>query len=533
MNISHPFIHRPIATTLVMSGILIFGVIGYRQLPVSDLPPVDYPTLNVNASLAGASPETMAAAVATPLEKAFTSIPGIEQITSRSSQGSANITLQFSLSRSIDAAAQDVQTAISRVVRGLPQGMQPPSYNKSNPTDMPIMFFSVRSPTLPLSSVHEYAETMLAQRISTIDGVAQVDIMGSQKYAVRIQLDPRALAYRRIGIDEVVSAVNSNNVNSPAGVLWGRYKAVALQSNGQLQNADAFREIAVAYRNGSPVRLKDLGLVMDAVENPRSGNWYNGERTIVLTIRRQPGTNTVQVADAVRATVDRLKSQLPPSVMVDLLYDRSRTIRESVKEVKFTLLLTLGLVVMVIFLFLRNIPATVIPSMALPMSVVGTFAAMSLLGFSVDNLSMMALTLAVGFVVDDAIVMLENIVRHVEMGKPVRQAALEGSREIGFTIVSMTLSLVAVFIPVLFMSGLLGRLFHEFAVVIGAAILVSGFVSLTLTPMMCSRFLKTAHQVRHGRVFNASERVYRSVLERYRITLNWVMRHRLATMVFS
>ncbi|MBI4500973.1 MAG: efflux RND transporter permease subunit [Gemmatimonadetes bacterium] len=533
MNIAATFIRRPIATTLVMVGILLFGIVGYRGLPVSDLPTVDYPTLNVNAGFPGTNPETMAAAVATPLEKAFSSIPGIDQITSRSSQGSTNITLTFALSRNIDAAAQDVQTAMSRVVRQLPQGMQPPSLFKSNPSDAPILFFAVQSPTLPLSTVNEYAETMLAQRLSTIQGVAQIDVMGSQRYAVRVQLDPRALAYRRIGIDEVVSAVNQSNVNTPAGVLYGRYKALALQSNGQLQDAAAFREITVTYRNGSPVRLGDLGSVIDGVENPRSGNWFNGERTIVLSIRRQPGSNTVQVADAVRSAIQTLSTQLPPSVKVTLLYDRSQTIRESVNDVKFTLMLTLALVVMVIFLFLRNVPATIIPSTALPMSVVGTFAAMALLGYSIDNLSMMALTLAVGFVVDDAIVMLENIHRHVEMGKPVMQAAFEGSEEIGFTILSMTLSLVAVFIPLLFLGGLLGRLFHEFAVVIGVAILVSGFVSLTLTPMLCSRFLKPHNAERHGRFYNASERVYQRVLAFYQRTLHWVMGHRKTTIGFS
>ncbi|HXV86916.1 MAG TPA: efflux RND transporter permease subunit, partial [Gemmatimonadales bacterium] len=509
--------------------------IGYRGLSVSDLPPIDYPTLNVNASFSGASPETMAASVATPLERAFSSIPGIEQITSSSNQGSTNITLQFALSRDIDAAAQDVQTALSRAQRGLPDDMrEPPTYFKANPSDFPIIFYSVASRTLPLSTVNEYAETMLAPRLSTIQGVAQVDVQGAQRYAVRVQVDPRQLAYRRIGIDEVVTAINSNNIATPAGALWGRHKVLALQSNGQLQDADSFRDITVAYRNGSPVRLGDVGNVLNAVSNPRSGNWYNGVHTIVLQVRRQPGSNTVQVADAVKARIEELRPQLPPAIEVNLLYDRSQTIRESVADVKFTLMLTLGLVVLVIFLFLRSVPATVIPGMALPMSVVGTFAVMALMGFSVDNLSMMALTLAVGFVVDDAIVMMENIVRHKEMGKPTLQAALEGSKEIGFTILSMTLSLVAVFIPILFMPGLLGRLFHEFAVVIAAAILISGFVSLTLTPMMCSRFLKAGHHdVRHGRVYNAIERIYQGALGLYRDTLYWVMGHRRTTMAFS
>ena len=534
MNISELFIRRPVATTLVMAGIVGAGVIGYRQLPVSDLPTVDYPTINVQAALAGASPETMASVVATPLEKRFSSIPGVDAITSTSSQGSTNITLQFTLERSIDAAAQDVQSAIAGVVRGLPRDMQPPSYSKSNPADAPILWMALTSKILPLSTVDEYAQTLLAQRISTVDGVAQVNVMGSQKYAVRIQLDPRTLAYRRIGIDEVVTAVNNNNVNSPTGVLWGKRQALAVQTNGQLQDAAAFRDVIVTYRNGAPVRLSDLGNVIDGVQDTRSASWYNGVRSITLSVQRQPGTNTVKVADAVREMVNRLRGQLPPGIDVAYLYDRSQTIRASVGDVKATLMLTLGLVVLVIFLFLRNVPATLIPSMALPMSVVGTFAAMALLGYSVDNLSMMALTLAVGFVVDDAIVMLENIHRHIEMGKTPFQAALDGSSEVGFTIVSMTLSLAAVFIPVLFMGGLLGRLFHEFAVTIGAAILVSGVVSLTLTPMMCSRFLKAEHETaRHGRFYDAAERFYQRSLHRYERTLHWVMGHRRATMVFS
>jgi len=534
VNIAALFIRRPIATTLIMAGVVVFGLVGYRQLSVSDLPPIDYPTINVRASFSGASPETMAASVATPIERGFSTIPGVEQITSSSDQGSTNITLQFALSRDIDDAAQDVQTALARTQRRLPDDMrEPPSYYKSNPSDFPIVFYSVASNTLPLSTVNEYAETVLTPRISTIEGVAQVDIWGTQRYAVRVQVDPRALAYRRIGIDEIVSAVSANNIATPAGALWGRHKVLALQSNGQLQSADAFRDITVAYRNGSPVRLGDLGNVLNAVSNPRSGNWYNGARTIVLSVRRQPGSNTVKVAEAVKERVESLRPQLPPAIEVNMLYDRSQTIRESVNDVKFTLGLTLCLVVLVIFLFLRNIPATIIPSMALPMSVVGTFAVMALFGFSVDNLSMMALTLAVGFVVDDAIVMLENIHRHIEMGKPRLQAALDGAQEVSFTILSMTLSLVAVFIPLLFMPGLLGRLFHEFAVVIAAAILISGVVSLTLTPMMCSRFLKSEHHVRHGRMYATAEAAWLGAVEVYRKSLDWVLGHRRTTMVGS
>jgi HAE1 family hydrophobic/amphiphilic exporter-1 len=533
LSISHLFIRRPIATTLVMIGILVAGIVGYRTLPVSDLPTVDYPTISVRAGLPGASPETMAAAVATPLEKQFSTIPGIDNITSSSTQGSVNITLQFTLDRNIDAAAQDVQTAIAQTLHSLPEGMQPPSYSKANPAASPIMYFSVSSATLPLSTVDEYAETYLAQRISTVDGVAQVGVYGSQKYAVRVQLDPRALAYRRIGIDEVVSAVTNNNANLPTGILWGKDKALTVQANGQLQDAAAFRSIVVAYRNGSPVRLEDLGNVIDGVQDPRSGNWYNGERSIMLAIQRQPGTNTVKVADAVRQMVDRLRSQIPPSIRITLWFDRSQSIRASVNDVRATLFVTLCLVVMVIFLFLRSATATIIPSLALPMSIIGTFAAMSLLGYSLDNLSLMALTLAVGFVVDDAIVMLENIVRHMEMGKRPLQAAFDGAGEVGFTILSMTLSLAAVFIPVLFMGGLLGRLFHEFAVTISVAILVSGFVSLTLTPMLCSRFLRSAHEERHGRLLTFTENVYQRSVALYGRTLHWVVAHRRTALVFS
>ncbi|HKJ93383.1 MAG TPA: efflux RND transporter permease subunit, partial [Longimicrobiales bacterium] len=499
MNIAGLFIRRPVATTLVMLAILIFGVISYRLLPVSDLPNVDYPTISVSAGLPGASPETMAAAVATPLEKAFSTIPGVDNMTSSSSLGRTSITLQFSLDRNIDAAAQDVQSAISSTLRQFPPGMQPPSYRKVNPANSPILFEALTTDVMPLSELDEYAETILAQRISTVAGVAQVSVFGAQKYAVRVQLDPTALASRGIGIDEVVSAISAGNVNLPSGVLWGPKRAQTVQASGQLHDAAAFRKLVVTYRNGAPVHLDELGHVLDDVQDNRSASWYDGSRSVVLAIQRQPGTNTVQVARDVNAKIAQLRSQIPAGVQMRTLYDRSESIQESVNDVKFTLLLTLALVVMVIFLFLRNLSATVIPSLALPMSVVGTFSVMYLLGYSLDNLSLMALTLAVGFVVDDAIVMLENIVRHLEMGKPKLQAALDGAREIGFTIVSMTLSLTAVFIPVLFMGGIIGKLFHEFAVTIGVAILVSGFVSLTLTPMLCSRFLRPQQGTRHGK----------------------------------
>ena len=399
----------------------------------------------------------MASSVATPLEKQFSTIPGVETMTSTSSGGSTSITLQFALSRNIDAAAQDVQAAISQAVRQLPQDMLPPSFRKVDPSASPILYYALYTTTLPLPQLNEYAESFLAQRLSTVDGVAQVQVYGSMKYAVRIQLDPQQLAARNIGIDEVALAVDNGNVNLPTGTLWGTDKAYSVVSQGQLTNAAGFGALVVAYRNGAPVRLRDLGLVIDSVQDTKQASWYNGERAIVLAIQRQPGTNTVAVAERVKAEVDPLRSQLPASVDIATLYDRSQTVKASVQDVKFTLFLALCLVVMVIFLFLRNLRATLIPSLALPMSLVGTFAVMHLLGFSLDNLSLMALTLAVGFVVDDAIVVLENIVRHIERGESVLEAAMNGSREISFTVISMTLSLVAVFIPVLFLGGLIGR----------------------------------------------------------------------------
>ncbi|HYK82282.1 MAG TPA: efflux RND transporter permease subunit [Gemmatimonadales bacterium] len=532
MNISALFIRRPVMTTLVMMGILVFGLMAYRQLPVSDLPNVDFPTINVSASLAGASPETMASAVATPLEKQFSTIAGLDQMTSTSSLGNTSITLQFVLDRDIDAAAQDVQAAIAKTLRQLPSGIIPPSYQKVNPADSPIMFYALTSQTLPLSTLDEYGETFMAQRISMVQGVAQVQVFGSTKYAVRIQLDPMALATRGIGIDEVAHAVAAGNVNLPTGILWGPYRAYTVQANGQLQDAAAYRPLVVTYRHGAAVRLQDIGQVLDDVQDNKSAAWFNGSRAIVLAILRQPGTNTVAVATSVRDVMRSLKQQLPASVDLALRYDRSRSIEASLADVRFTLLLTLCLVVLVIFLFLRNLSATVIPSLALPFSLVGTFAVMELLGYNLDNLSMMALTLSVGFVVDDAIVMLENIVRHLEMGAAPWRAALDGAREVGFTIISMTLSLAAVFIPVLFMGGIVGRLFHEFAVTIGVAILVSGVVSLTLTPMLCSRFLRPAGSERHGRLYLASERVYAAALAAYERSLRGVMAHARASLAF-
>ncbi|CAN5706491.1 efflux RND transporter permease subunit [soil metagenome] len=529
------FIRRPVMTTLIMAGILIFGLISYRLLPVSDLPAVDYPTISVSASLAGASPETMASSVATPLEKELSTIPGIETMTSTSTQGGTSISLQFALSRNIDAAAQDVQAAISQAQRQLPRDVLPPSFRKVDPSASPILYYALRSTTMPLHQLNEYAETFLAQRLATVEGVAQVQVYGSMKYAVRIQLDPQQLAARSIGIDEVSRAVETGNVNLPTGILWGTDKAYSVESQGQLTNAADFRRLIVAYRDGAPVRLGDLGNVVDSVQDTKRASWFNGERAVVLAIQRQPGTNTVAVAERVKAAVNDLRSQIPPSVEIATLNDRSLTVRASVDDVKFTLFLALCLVVMVIFLFLRNLRATAIPALALPMSLIGTFAVMHLLGYSLDNLSLMALTLAVGFVVDDAIVVLENIVRHIERGESVLEGSINGSRQITFTVISMTLSLVAVFIPVLFLGGLIGRLFQAFAVTIGVAILVSGVVSLTLTPMLCSRWLKPkgAEEERHGRLYRATERAFEGSLSWYERSLGWVMDRRGLALVFS
>ncbi len=521
-------------TTLIMSAILIFGIISYRSLAVSDLPTIDYPTIDVSANLPGANPDTMAAAVATPLEKEFSTIAGIDSMTSTSRLGNSDITLQFDLSRNIDGAAQDVQAAISRVQGQLPTNMpSPPTFKKVNPADQAILYLALGSATLPPQVVDQYAETLLAQRISMVKGVAQVSVFGSQKYAVRIKLDPQALAARQIGIDEVTAAVQSANVNLPTGTLYGAHKAYTVQANGQLTSASLYRPLVVAYRNGSPVRLDELGSVEDGLQNEKITNSYNDERSIILAVQRQPGTNTVEIVDAVKRVLPQFRAILPPSVNLTEVYDRSATIRESVNDVKFTLFLAVCLVVLVIFLFLRNLSATVIPSIALPMSLIGTFAVMYLLDYTVDNLSLMAMTLSVGFVVDDAIVMLENIVRHMELGEAPMEAALKGSREIGFTIVSMTLSLAAVFIPVLFMSGIIGRLLHEFAVVIMMAVLVSGFVSLTLTPMLCSRFLRPQHELKHGRIYMALEGFFDRLLKKYDISLQWALRHRALVMVVS
>ncbi|HEY6079794.1 MAG TPA: efflux RND transporter permease subunit [Polyangiaceae bacterium] len=539
MNVSSPFILRPVATSLVMVAILLFGFMAYLKLPVAALPDVDFPTIQVSASLPGASAETMAASVATPLERELSAIDGMASMSSDSSLGSTNVTLQFDLRRDLDSAAQDVQAAISRAIPRMPRDMpQAPSYKKVNPADQAILLLSLSSDTLPLYAVNEYAETRLAQTISQTRGVAQVNVFGSQKYAVRVQADPQKLAALGIGLDDVASAIQGANVNLPTGALYGPRTAFAIQTNGQLESAPAYEEVVVAYRNGAAVRVKDVGRALDSVENDKTAAWRGDpsgqRRAVVLGIQKQPGANTVEVVREIMQLLPAFRQEMPGSVDLDVIFDRSQTVKASVHDVELTLLGTLGLVVLVIFLFLRRLSATLIPSLSMPLAMLATFAVMHLLGYSLNNLSLMAITLSVGFVVDDAIVVLENVVRHIELGKPPLQAALDATREIGFTIVSMTISLVAVFVPFLFMGGILGSLFREFAVTIAVSILVSAFVSLTLTPMMAARLLKAGHQdEKQGRVYRAIERAFDAQQQFYRRTLAWVLPHRRLTLLFS
>ncbi len=526
MNLSGPFIRRPVMTTLVIAAMVIFGIMGYRALPIANLPAVDFPTIAVYVGLPGASPKTMASTVATPLERQFSTIAGLESMSSSNTLGSTQITLQFALERNIDAAAQDVQAAIARAARDLPPELPaPPVYQKVNPAEQPIVYIAVTSSTLPLYRVDDYGETLMAQRISMVSGVAQVQVFGSQKYAVRVQVDPERLSALGIGIDEVSAAIAAGNSNLPTGALYGQYRTYTLDTTGRLLHAAAYRPLIVAYRQGQPVRMEQLGRVLDSVENDRTAAWYDDERAIVLAIQRQPGTNTVEVAGAIRDLLPYFQEQLPAGIGLYVVYDRSAAIRASVNEVSYTLVITLFLVVAVIFVFLRSLRATVIPSLALPVSIIVTFAVMWLLDYSLDSLSLLALTLSVGFVADDAIVMLENVSRHAERGEAPMDAALAGSREISFTILSMTLSLVAVFIPVLFLAGILGRLLREFSVTIAAAILASGFVSLTLTPMLAARFLRQARPGREGRVHATSGRAFAATLAAYRTSLAWALRH--------
>jgi hydrophobic/amphiphilic exporter-1 (mainly G- bacteria), HAE1 family len=528
------FIRRPIMTALVMAAIVVFGIFAYKYLPVSDLPNVDFPTIQVSAALPGASPETMASSVATPLERQFATIAGISQMTSTSQLGQTSITIQFDLSRNLDGAAVDVQSAIAAAAGQLPPNLpNPPTFKKVNPSDQPILYLALSSTTMPIYDVDNAAETTMGQQLSMIPGVAQVQVFGSAKYAVRVDVDPNKMAALQVGLNDVATAIQNGNTNLPVGSIYGSSHTLTLQSNGQLLDAAAYRPLIVAYRNGAPVRIDQIGNAFNSVQDLYAQSHFNNQRAVVLAIQKQPGTNTVEIVNAINQMLPRLKQQIPRSITITTLYDRSVSIRASVNDVKFTLMLTIALVVLVIFLFLRNLSATIIPSLALPMSIIGTFAVMYALGYTVDNLSLMALTLSVGFVVDDAIVMLENIVRHMEMGKTPLQAAIDGAGEIGFTILSMTLSLAAVFIPILFMSGIIGRLLHEFAVVITSAILVSGFVSLTLTPMLSSRFLRPPSETKHGKLYNAVERMFDSGLHFYDHTLKTVLRWKRTTLFVS
>ena len=527
MNISSPFIERPVMTVLLMVALAAFGLFGYAALPVSELPAVDFPTITVSASLPGADPQTMASAVATPLESQFSTIAGVASMTSQSSSGTTSVTIQFDLDRNIDGAAEDVQAAIQAAARQLPVNMpSPPTLRKVNPADAPILFLAMQSDSMPLYELDKYAENLLARQLSTLSGVAQVNVQGSQIFAVRLQVDPAQLAARSIGIDQVATAIKDANVNVATGTMNGPSQATLVHVNGQLMNAAAWKKQIIAWRNGAPVRFADIGTAIDSVENNRTATWLNGKRAIVLSIQRQPGSNTIQIIDEINRIIPRFQEHLPSSVKLSTIYDRSQSIRASVSDVQVTLLIAAVLVVMVIFMFLRTLSATLIPSIALPITILGSFAGMSLLGYSLDNLSLMALTLSVGFVVDDAIVMLENIVRHVEEGEEPYAAAVKGAAEIGFTILSMTVSLAAVFIPIIFMGGIVGRLLHEFAVTIVLTILISGFISITLTPMLCSRFLKPGKASHHGRFYQWSENAFDRVQSAYERTLKWSIVHR-------
>jgi HAE1 family hydrophobic/amphiphilic exporter-1 len=535
MNLPEACIRRPVMTTLLMATFLIFGLFAFKQLPVAALPRVDFPTINVSARLPGASPETMASSIAAPLEREFASISGITSMSSVSQQGSTSITLQFDLNRNIDGAALDVQAALSATTRRLPPELPaPPSFRKVNPADQPVLFMVLTSATKPLYEVHEFGENILQQQISQLAGVAQVNIFGAQKYAVRVRVNPDAVSARGLALSDVRTAIAAANSNSPVGTLNGTNQRMVLGATGQMERANEYGNLIISQKNGVPIRLNDVAQILDSVENDQTGSWYNGQRSIMLAVYRQSDANTVQVVDSIKSRLDAYRAQLPAAIDLVVLNDRSIPIREAVEDVEVSLMIAIALVVMVIFLFLKSFAATVIPTLALPISLVGTFAIMHALGYSLDNISLLALTLAVGFVVDDAIVMLENIIRHIEMGKKPFQAALDGSREIGFTILSITISLVAVFIPVFFMGGVVGKVFAEFAGTISAAIIVSGFVSLTLTPMLCARFLK-AHD--HHKKPNIVERVFEAgfqgMLSAYRWTLDAVLKARFLMLLLT
>ncbi len=531
MNISAPFINRPVATTLLMVAVAFAGAVAYPLLPVAPLPKVDFPTINVSASLPGASPETMASAVAQPLERQFSQIAGVTQMTSTSTLGATSIALQFDLNRDIDAAAQDVQSAIAAAGRQLPTDLpSPPTYRKVNPADSPILVMGVHSDTLPLTVVDDYADTILAQQISQIEGVSQVSIGGEQKPAVRVQVDPAKLAAKNLTLEDLRGTIAAATTNAAKGTLYSDNRAVTLAANDQLSKASDYGEVIVAYRNGAAVRIKDVGQAVEGPENLYTGAWDNNKRAVLLVVFKQPGANVIETVDRVKAALPRLQAVIPPAISVDILSDRTETIRASVDDVQMTLAITIGLVVLVILLFLRNVRVTLIPGLVVPLSLLGALAVMYLCGFSLDNISLMALTISVGFVVDDAIVVVENIYRHVEEGMSPREAALRGSREIGFTVVSISVSLVAVFIPLLLMGGIVGRLFREFSITVTAAIAVSALVSLILTPMLCSRFLHHESE-RHGITWRAIESVFDGMLAFYRRTLDRVLRHPLVTLM--
>ena len=530
MNISEPFIRRPVATALLMAGVVLMGLLGYFLLPISALPPVDFPTIEVIAQYPGAAPDVMASSVTTPLERQFGEISGLAQMTSVSSFGNVNITLQFNLDRNIDSAAQDVQAAINAANGVLPKNMpNPPTYSKVNPADTPILTLQVSSDTLPLDKVNDLADTVLAQKLSEVTGVGLVTIEGNQKPAVRVRVNPAALASLGMGMEDIRSSLLANNVNLPKGSFDGGRQSYSIGANDQIFTAADYANIIVAYKNGSPIRLGDLGEVVDDVENSRLGGWVNGKAAVIVDIQRQPGANIIETTDRIKALLPKLRASIPPAAKISILTDRTEMIRASIEDVQFTLLLTVALVVMVIFVFLRKFWATVIPSVALPLAVLGTFGIMKLIGFSLDNLSLMALTISTGFVVDDAIVMIENIVRYIELGENPMEAALKGSKQIGFTIVSLTVSLVAVFIPLIFMSGIVGRLFREFAITLGISVVVSAIVSLTLTPMMCSRLLKAEKESKHGRFYAVTEHMFQSMLNAYESGLKWVFRNQAFT----
>src|SRR5215469_2559860 len=530
MNLSSAFIARPIATSLLMAGILLVGGAAYPMLPVASLPQLDFPTIQVTAQLPGASPEIIAASVTQPLERQFGQIPGVTQMTSSSVFGNSAITVQFDLSRNIDGAAQDIQTAINAASGQLPKNLpSPPTYRKINPADTPILVVALTSDLVPLSEVDDYAENVLVEHLSQISGVAQVNIGGQQKPAVRIQADPVKLASLGLSLEDLRGVIVNATTVSPKGTVDGRTRTFTIYDNSQMLKAAPWNEVIVAYKDGAPVRIRDIGRAIDAPENTRLAAFADGKQAILLPVYKLPGANVIQTVDRIKAALPQLQAAIPPTVKLQILSDRTETIRASIADVQFTLMLTIALVVMVIFIFLRSLWATIIPSVAVPLALVGTFAVMYVLGYSLDNLSLMALTIAVGFVVDDAIVMLENINRHLEDGLSPMAAAIKGAGEIGFTIVSISVSLIAVFIPLFLMGGIVGRLFREFGITASMTILVSALVSLTLTPMMCSRFMRSRHYVRHGRLYGLSERGFGLLLAAYRRSLDVALRHHRTT----